>query len=46
MDGYLSPRAKKLVLQVKRGYLIKMQGVGLGANAVHLVKIAMNDLLR
>ncbi len=45
MDGYLSPRAKKMVLQVsKAGLPIEMQGVRLGGNVVYLVNIAMNDL--
>jgi hypothetical protein len=45
VDGYSSPRAKKLVLQVsKAGLPIEMQGVRLGGNVVCLVNIAMNDL--
>ncbi len=45
VDGYSSPRAKKLVLRVsKAGLPIKMQGVRLGGNVVHVVNIAMNDL--
>ncbi len=44
MDGYFSPRAKKLALQVSKWrWFINNEGVGLDGNAVHLVNIAMND---
>ncbi len=45
-DGYSSPRAKKLVLQVSKVGLSynNAGGVGLGGNAVYLVNIAMNEL--
>jgi hypothetical protein len=45
VDGYSSPRAKKLVLQVCKVELpIEMQGVRLDGNVVHLVNITMDDL--
>ncbi len=46
VDGYSSPQAKKLVLQLSTVGLSynNAGGVGLGGNAVYLVNIAMNNL--
>jgi hypothetical protein len=45
VDGYSSPRAKKLALQVsKAGLFLTMQGVGSNVNAVNSVNIVIHDL--